>query len=561
MKIFDRIKLAPKLFAVVAFLIAVSLAISAMAFRSMHAMEASTETMKASNARLLASGRAVGNLLAYFRAVEHLPIELPANEREVMEKTADDELRRLNVRLDQLNTLISNEDGKRNLASVRAALEAYMPLHRRIVQLSRGGDFDNAGKIAFEGARYATTIRTVFRAIEEQNVRWLEDAQAASAAAEAESRWMMTSITIGGAGLGLLFAFLIVVVGVTRPLRAMTSAMNDLAAGKTDLVIPGENRLDEVGAMAKALAVFRDNAIERERLEAAERAAQAARAERQQRVDTLLDGFRGNMAEVVQIVSSNTRSMETTADHLAKISEAAASQASVAASASEEASSNVQTVAAATEELSASIAEISAQVSQAKTVVGSAAALAGRTNDDVGHLAQAAQKIGEVVGLIRAIAEQTNLLALNATIEAARAGEAGKGFAVVAAEVKSLASQTAKATDEIASQVSGIQGSTKHAVDAIGKITSTMDEINAVTAAIAAAVEEQGAATAEIARNIQMASAGTGELANAVVGVTGAIGETSQQSTQVQSASHEMARASKKLADEVGTFLREVAAA
>ncbi len=348
---------------------------------------------------------------------------------------------------------------------------------------------------------------------------------------------------------------------ITAPLQRLLNTTLTLADGRTDVEIADADRGDEVGDLSRAVAVFRDNAIERMRLEDAAKAEQAAREERQRRIDALIERFRNTVGQTLNAVGENTSVMDQTAKTLSDIASAASGQATGAASASEEASANVQGVAAATEELTTSIREIAQQVERTSMVSRRAVEMANASNGEIEALSGAAQRIGDVVGMIQAIAAQTNLLALNATIEAARAGEAGRGFSVVASEVKSLATQTAKATEDIAQQVTSIQESISKVVDSMKSIVSTMTDIDGFTSQIAVAVEEQGSATQEISGNVQMAARGTEELTQNVTGVTGAIQETSRSAENVLDASGKLARHSTALKDEVDYFLREVAAA
>lgn len=371
---------------------------------------------------------------------------------------------------------------------------------------------------------------------------------------------MTASAVIVGVVIAICFAWFIG-RGVSRPIIKMTRAMEQLAEGNLDIEIPEQGRKDEIGKMATTVQVFKDNAIDRIRLEGTAGEDRLRQEKRQQKIESLIFDFRSEVASALDQVSAATTEMGTTASALSSIAESNNQQATAAGVASEDASNNVQTVAAAAEELAASIGEIDRQVGQTNDVVKRATQSASSSNQQVATLASAAQKIGAVVGLISDIAEQTNLLALNATIEAARAGEMGKGFAVVAAEVKSLANQTAKATEEIGQQISGIQHSTAEAVDSIGEIAKIMEEVDEFTAVIASAVREQGSATSEISQNVQKAANGTHIAAQNISGVTKSSSETSQSVNQVSAATDELGKLTTRLKNSVDGFLEEVAAA
>ena len=291
--------------------------------------------------------------------------------------------------------------------------------------------------------------------------------------------------------------------GLARPIVALEGAMRAITSGKHDVVVPGGDRRDEIGSMARAVEVFKDSLIETGRLRTAQEDQRiASEKERRSTVLALAARFESGVGSVVNAVGAASTELRNTAESMARTAEEATQQTTAVADASEEASANAQAVAAAIEELNASINEIAQQVNESAQVAGQAVNQANETNAEVQSLALAAQKIGDVVKLISEIAAQTNLLALNATIEAARAGEAGRGFAVVASEVKALASQTSKATDEISAQVGAIQSATRTSVEAIDGINRTISKVNEIASAIASAVEEQGAATREIAHNV-----------------------------------------------------------
>ena len=370
--------------------------------------------------------------------------------------------------------------------------------------------------------------------------------------------------------LGMTFALLVASVlcviamirfGVTRPINRLTDAMSGLASGDMSIAVPGLGSQDELGAMAKAVQVFKDNMIEAERLRAEQQAAQRRQLDRAQQIESSVARFETLIAEVVGTVSSAASELQLTAQSMSVTSEQTSRQSTAVAAASEQASLNVTVVASATEELSASVGEIARQANGSTRMMGEAVGQASRTNEQVQALSLAADKIGDVVKLISDIAGQTNLLALNATIEAARAGEVGKGFAVVASEVKGLAHQTAKATEEIAGQIRAMQEATQESVAAIASIAETIAKVNKTSAAIASAVDEQGAVTQEIASNAQQAAQRTTEVSSNIAGVSQAAQETGAAAGQVLAAAGKLSGNSALLKQQVESFLREVRAA
>lgn len=348
---------------------------------------------------------------------------------------------------------------------------------------------------------------------------------------------------------------------ISRPVRAITDTMQKLADGQTDITIPAREERHEIGAMAAAVEVFRDNALRQTEMAGKVEADANQQMERQQRIESLIADFRTSVGTMLDAVSGRVGEMEEVANSLASVAEDTSGRATTAEQAAQDASANVQTVASATEELTASIAEISRQVDETTTTVGQATNTVRTTNDKVESLSDAAQKIGDVVKLISDIAEQTNLLALNATIEAARAGEAGKGFAVVANEVKTLASQTAKATEDISEQIGSIQDATGETVVAIRDIGTVIENINGTIDMIAEATQQQGAATAEISSSVMEVVHGTSNVADNVSVVKNSAGETSSSAGTVRSAAKDLSEKADTLRGEIDTFLKGVTAA
>jgi methyl-accepting chemotaxis protein len=355
---------------------------------------------------------------------------------------------------------------------------------------------------------------------------------------------------------------MVIALNVTGPVVRLEGSMNQLAGGTLSIDIPGIGRGDEIGRMAQAVQVFKETMIRADKLTIEKESLRvAASAAQKAAMNQTADAFEAKVGSLVSMLSSGATEVQATAQSMSATATQTNQQATTVVAAAEEASAGVQTVAAAAEELTASIHEISRQVAQSAKITGKAVDDARRTDTIVRALADGAQKIGDVVQLITGIAAHTNLLALNATIEAARAGDAGKGFAVVASEVKSLAGQTAKATEEIGAQIRQIQDATGEAVQAINAIGTTIEEVNVIASNIAAAVEEQGAATAEIARNVQQTAASTQKVTVTIASVSQAANDTGAAAGQVLSAAGGLSQQASQLTNEVNDFVAGVRAA
>lgn len=372
---------------------------------------------------------------------------------------------------------------------------------------------------------------------------------------------VMLALGVGTLLGSVLFVWLYVGRSILRRIRALQSSMKVLSSGDLESQIYRSHQRDEIAEMSESLQVFRESMIAARALSAGQDKDRIAKAERASRMEARIVEFETAVRSALDSLQSAAGSMQSTAQGMSATADQSSALVSAVASAAEETSVNVQTVSAGTEELSSSIAEIGRQVVASAEIARKAVDEAGATDTTMQGLADNAARISVVVDLIQTIASQTNLLALNATIEAARAGEAGRGFAVVASEVKSLANQTAKATDEIRQQIGNMQNVTTTAVSAIRNISTTISEINDVTTAIAAAVEEQGAATREIARNIQHAAGGTSEVSSNIVGVSNASQEAGTAAAEVLGASDALRREADVLREEINAFLSNIRAA
>ncbi len=457
--------------------------------------------------------------------------------------------------------IAAGTDDEKLMKEFDTAWTAFKATSNRVASMAEKGELDTLATL-YQGDDHVAFRSAVDKVMADLDFNGAEGKKAADAGeATYTSSRILTVLAIALAGLLCAGAGFTIISTVARPLRTSIGVVDRLAQGDLEVAVTGTERKDELGLLARALDVLKRNSAEAKRLASLQAAEDAAKLERSRKVEALTQSFEYKVGQLVGVLSSAATEMEATAQSMAGTAEETSQQALVVASASEQTSANVQTVATATEELSSSIQEISRQVAQSTAIAGKAVSDAQRTDQTVQALASGAQKIGEVITLIQNIASQTNLLALNATIEAARAGEHGKGFAVVAHEVKGLASQTAKATEDIGSQIAAIQATVGEAVAAIRGIAGTVEEINQISTAIAAAIEEQSAATQEIARNVQQAAQGTHSVMSSISNVKEAASGTGAAASQVLSAAGELSRQSEELTGEVNSFLSGLKAA
>ncbi|MBL8837829.1 MAG: HAMP domain-containing protein [Alphaproteobacteria bacterium] len=554
-------KLAPKILAPIVILALVTITLIAVAVNAQRNVHDSTDLALAAGRQLTHASEIRALSRAIQRDTLNMILEDDASARQQFDQSIVRRSAEMRERVGQLVRSLSGPDVAR-LANFTALQAAVLTEVDRTKAHVLQGQRDEALQALRNGIRprerEASTITDAFITDKAQEVDQLD------AAADATSRRAFLTLIITsvvGIGTAMGFGLLIVFRGVIGPIRRTIGLVEDLSKGNLDVAIGGTDRKDEIGLLARAFVVFKDGMVKARELAAREMEQIRQREQRAQRLEQLTNDFDTGVTAMLQTVAAAATQLRGSATALTSTAEEGTRRASTVASASVEASTNVQAVASAAEELATSVNEISRQVATSSATSGEAVEQAKQTNAKVEALSAAATKIGDVLKMISDIAGQTNLLALNATIEAARAGEAGKGFAIVASEVKSLANQTAKATEEIAAQIAAIQAATQDSVQAIQGIGGTISTISEISTAIAAAVEEQDAATKEIARNIQQAAAGSAEVSANVDGISSAAHETNSAAGDVLSASAELSRQAEMLRTQVDTFLAGVRAA
>ena len=568
MSILAHFKILTKILAVVLLLSAVTASVSWLGIRALATLNDGAENMMFAAGRALDAARANQNVIALNRAEFRVALDPSPENRAEVHKIIEEQMKAYQAGMQEVDRT-HDDQAKSMLPAVaqamseyRSGLENTLRLADEMKETQLGADAAKLRDAAMKSRGAAEKLRAVVKGVADRlNERVDSFATAATEDYTATSRLLMALSAVGTL-VGLLAGFLVGQYGVAKPIAQLKAMMQLLAGNDLTADVPGTERRDEVGEMARAVEVFKKNGLEVERLKADQQAAEKRAAE-QRKADMIkmADSFEGAVGEIIETVSSASTELEASASTLTSTAERAQELTTMVASASEEASTNVQSVASATEELTSSVNEISRQVQESARMAHEAVEQARKTNDRVGELSKAAARIGDVVELINTIAGQTNLLALNATIEAARAGEAGRGFAVVASEVKALAEQTAKATGEIGQQISGIQAATQESVGAIKEISGTIEKLSEISATIASAVEEQGAATQEISRNVQQAAQGTQQVSSNIVDVQRGASETGTASSQVLSAAQSLSSDSNRLKLEVGKFLNTVRAA
>ena len=563
-----RFRILTKILAIVVVMAAVAAGISFLGIHALASLNDGADNMRFAAQRALDAARANQNVIALNRAEFRVALDPSAENRAEVHKVIDEQMKLYEAGINEVS--MTRDDKARSMlpavneamAEYKHSMENTLRIADEVKDAQLAADAAKLRDSAMKSRASAEKLRASIKGVADRlNERVATFAVAATVEYETASR-LMIIIAAVGVLFGMSAGFMIGQYGVAKPIRSIVELLRKLANGDFSVEVLGTDRKDEIGDIAQAAVVFKDNGLAKIRMEQEQKESEM-RVAQQRKADMIrmADGFEGAVGEIIETVSSASTELEASAGSLTKTAERAQQVTTKVAAASEEASTNVQSVASATEELSSSVNEISRQVQESARMANEAVDQARKTNDRVGELSKAAARIGDVVELINTIAGQTNLLALNATIEAARAGEAGRGFAVVASEVKALAEQTAKATGEIGQQITGIQAATQDSVTAIKEISGTIEKLSEISSTIAAAVEEQGAATQEISRNVQQAAQGTQQVSSNITDVQRGASETGSASSQVLSAAQSLSSDSNRLKLEVGKFLNTVRAA
>ncbi|WFU43578.1 methyl-accepting chemotaxis protein [Bradyrhizobium sp. CB82] len=559
----SNISIRTKITVVVASMLLALITSSAFAIWKMQAINTAVVDIATNwlpSVRVLGELRATG--ITYRNAVRQHLLSERAEDKADFDGRIEQVNGRMATNLATYEKLISSPQERALFDEWRGIWNEYMRGSQEVLRLSRAavGRFPQEANQLNSTSVNAIGLKAdkVLASAIDLNNKGADEAGAEAAAAYNRAFNTLVAIAAIAGVLGALVAFFLV-KNVSQGIATIVAPMQALSSGDLSIVVTHRGERTEIGQMADALQVFKEALIAKKEAEEARAEQERQQAHLQRReMHRLADAFEAAVGEIVQTVSSASTQLEASASALTATAERTQGVATGVAAASEEATTNVQSVASASEELAASVGEVGRQVQESSRIAGEAVRQAGITNEQIARLAQAATRIGDVVDLINSIAGQTNLLALNATIEAARAGDAGRGFAVVAAEVKALAEQTAKATEEISHQVSGMQDVTGKSVAAITDISGTISSMSEIATAVSAAVEQQGAATHEIARNIQQAAQGTGEVSAGVADVQRGAAETGSASAQLLSSARLLSRDSTRLKDEVAHFLRSV---